>query len=498
MKRRVPTQVFPGLIAILLMLFAVSATAARLETDREAIAVGEVTTVHLKGVPFIAVVDWKVGPELEILGSDKKHARVRGVRAGTGKVICEMNLSVHTLEIAVRAATPATPVARPVPATPSAPPPVYSAPSQPPPSYPPANVAAPQPELAGDWRIDANGYTGKLELSSTQGMLIGRVWFDAHGVWEPLEEMYFDSGIGELSFTRPGANQTYRGRLQNGKLEGRFTQWSGRDYSANAPTYAWTASRTGAMAVMPATSGRPAKIAELGWMGTSEDKVGEWGNGRPNGVPDGHFRLGLELPRATSMTSISLWSADAQGGKTGGHIWHTANGANWMLGVFRDGRQLNASHVASLGEFSGNAVFDLYANSSGLFNPGQHFLLEVATGDGKVLSRILKIEAQTSAASLKLTRDRYAPSEAIVVNFTAPEGYADNAWIGIIPSWVPHGSEAENDRHDLSYQYLQKRVSGGMTFIAPKEPGEYDLRMHDTDHNGREVASVSFRVYTTP
>lgn len=490
MKRRALTLVFPGFISLLLLLFAVSASAARLEADREDIEIGETTTVHLKGKPFIAMVDWKVGPELEILDSDKNHARIRGVRAGTGKVICEMNLSVHTLEIAVRAVAPATPVAPPV----QAPPPVYSAPSQPPPTSSLPALPAPQPELAGDWRIDANGYTGKLELSSTEGLLIGRVWFDAHGVWEPLEEMYFDSGIGELSFTRPGANQTYRGRIQNGKLEGRFTQWSGRDYAAGAPTYAWSASRTGAATVVAATSGNPAQITELGWMGMSEDKVGEWGNGRPNGVPDGHFRLGLELPRATSIASISLWSADAQGGKAGGHVWHSRIGGYWMLGVFRDGRQLNASHVASLGEFSGNAVLDLYANSSGLFKPGQTFQLEVETGDGKMLSRALKIEAQSSAASLKLTRDRYAPGEAIVVNFTAPEGYASNAWIGIIPSRVPHGSEAENDRHDLSYQYLQKRASGNMTFIAPKEPGEYDLRLHDTDNNGREVASVSFRV----
>jgi hypothetical protein len=494
MKRRGPTQVFPGLIAGLLLLFAVSASAARLEADHEEIEIGEVTTVHLKGTPFIALVDWKVGPELEILDSDKNHARVRGVRAGTGKVMCEMNLRVHTLDIAVRALVPATPAeappsqARPVYTTPSPPPPTYT-----PPAYSPP-VAAPQSELVGDWRIDANGYTGKLELSSTQGMLIGRVWFDAHGVWEPLEEMYFDSGIGELSFTRPGANQTYRGRFQNDKLEGRFTQWSGHDYSTNAPTYPWSANRTGTTAVASATSAPPARITELGWMGTDEDKVGEWDSGRPNGAPDGHFRLVADLPDKQTMTSISLWSADAQGGKAGGHIWHSKNGGYWMLGVFRDGRQLNASHVASLGDFSGNTVFDLYANSSGLFNPGQTFLVEVETGDGKVLSRTLTIEAQTSAASLKLTRDRYAPGETIVVNFTAPEGYASNAWIGIIPSRVPHGSEAENDRHDLSYQYLQKRVSGDMTFIAPKEAGDYDLRMHDTDSNGREVAAVSFRV----
>jgi hypothetical protein len=33
-----------------------------------------------------------------------------------------------------------------------------------------------------------------------------------------------------------------------------------------------------------------------------------------------------------------------------------------------------------------------------------------------------------------------------------------------------------------------------MVFTAPSEPGEYDLRMHDTDSNGKEIASVSFKV----
>lgn len=486
---------WPALFLLLGLLLSLSVSAARLELDRKELLVGEVTTVHLKGKPFIALVDWKVSPELEIIDSDKDHAQVRGIREGSGSVICEMNLSVHTIEIKVRAAAKATPppayappvVSPPAPASVSPPPPAYQAPA----------LTASQSGLAGTWRINANGYTGKLELGGSQGMLIGRVWFDAHKIWEPLAELYFDDAIGELSFTRPGAHQFYRGRLQQDTLEGRFNQWSGRDYSANAPSYAWSASRSNATASAPppqAATG-PAAIAELAWQGMDQDKVGDWGNGRPNGTPDGGFRLTLDLPDKQFITSISLWGANDKGEKAGGHVWHSRNSGYWMLGVFRDGRQVNPSHVASLGEFSGKVILDLYANASGLFNPGQTFLLEVETSDGKVLSRALKIEAQTgSDASLSLSRDRYAPGDAIVVNFKASADYADNAWIGIIPSRVPHGSEAENDRHDLSYQYLGKRTSGSMTFIAPKDVGDYDLRMHDSDNNGREVASVSFRV----
>ncbi|MDD5390233.1 MAG: hypothetical protein PHD37_12860 [Gallionellaceae bacterium] len=363
MKRPPLPQIFSGLFLVFMMLFSFAADAAKLAMDREEIAVGEITSVHVLSLPFIAVVEWKVSPELEILDSDKTHVRVRGAHAGSGTVTCEMNLRSMSVTLNVRAA--AAPLAAP-PAQPVYTTPAYSAPAYTPPSYPaPAAASAPAQEtqsgLAGTWQINANGYTGKLELSSAQGMLSGRIWFDAHAIWETLKELYFDDVIGELSFTRPGANQSYRGRLQGNKLEGRFTQWSGSDYSANAPTYGWSATRPGAAAKPPAYN---ASVSE-------------------------------------------------PGGKEG---------------------------------------------------------------------------------SLYLARDRYAPGEAIVVDFTAPGSYASNAWIGIIPSQVPHGSEAENDRHDLTYQYLQKRTSGSMTFTAPTAPGNYDLRLHDTDNNGREVASVSFQV----
>jgi len=82
----------------------------------------------------------------------------------------------------------------------------------------------------------------------------------------------------------------------------------------------------------------------------------------------------------------------------------------------------------------------------------------------------------------------------IRVDFTAPSSFSDNAWVGIIPSNVRHGSEAENDRFDLTFQYLSRQSSGTLVFKAPAQPGSYDLRMHDTDAGGKEVASVSFRV----
>lgn len=105
---------------------------------------------------------------------------------------------------------------------------------------------------------------------------------------------------------------------------------------------------------------------------------------------------------------------------------------------------------------------------------------------------------QTSGASVSLDSLSYKPGARIKVRFTAPPGYKPDAWVGIIPSGVSHGSEAENDRYDISYQYLSGRTSGEMEFDAPSTTGTYDFRMHDTDAGGKEVAYVTFRVETEP
>jgi hypothetical protein len=104
------------------------------------------------------------------------------------------------------------------------------------------------------------------------------------------------------------------------------------------------------------------------------------------------------------------------------------------------------------------------------------------------------VKASTASAKLRLAKYKYRPGEVIKVWFSASSRYASNAWVGIIPSRVPHGSEAVNDRHDLAYRYLRKRTSGTLTFRAPRRPGKYDFRMHDTDSNGREVYSITFKV----
>ncbi len=100
----------------------------------------------------------------------------------------------------------------------------------------------------------------------------------------------------------------------------------------------------------------------------------------------------------------------------------------------------------------------------------------------------------TASITITSGAGSFAPGESIEIAFTASSTFLDDAWIGIIPSAIPHGNEAENDLHDLDYQYLMGQTNGTMTFNAPAEAGQYDFRMHDTDNNGVEVASAAFRV----
>ncbi|MEO0706809.1 MAG: DUF2065 domain-containing protein [Cyanobacteria bacterium J06649_5] len=92
---------------------------------------------------------------------------------------------------------------------------------------------------------------------------------------------------------------------------------------------------------------------------------------------------------------------------------------------------------------------------------------------------------------LTLEKATFAPGETIRVKFTAEEDYVSQAWIGLIPSGVRHGSETINDQHDKAYKYIQNRLSGTEEFKAPEEPGPYDFRMNN---EGAEVSFISFEV----
>lgn len=113
---------------------------------------------------------------------------------------------------------------------------------------------------------------------------------------------------------------------------------------------------------------------------------------------------------------------------------------------------------------------------------------EVASADFKVV---------TAQAEIWLDSPEIYVSESIKVHFRSSTGLGESAWIGIVPSDIPHGSSATNDKHDISYEYVTG-TEGLKEMRGPSKPGRYDVRLHDTaDSEGKEIACASFRVNPT-
>ena len=98
------------------------------------------------------------------------------------------------------------------------------------------------------------------------------------------------------------------------------------------------------------------------------------------------------------------------------------------------------------------------------------------------------------AIAINLSKSSFKGNEGIDFTFVAPE-LPNDAWIGIVPAEIPHGDEAVNDEHETSFKYLEGRTRGGFTLPNPGT-GQWTLRMHDTDNNGRELAYAAFTVET--
>jgi len=111
-------------------------------------------------------------------------------------------------------------------------------------------------------------------------------------------------------------------------------------------------------------------------------------------------------------------------------------------------------------------------------------------------SILYKVEEPKPLNSINMSLEKlvFAPGEEIKLRFFIATTLSSNAWIGIVPSEIPHGSEAENDKHDLTFTYLNGRSEGTLTFKAPAKPGAYDFRLHDTDNNGKELDFLTFEV----
>lgn len=105
------------------------------------------------------------------------------------------------------------------------------------------------------------------------------------------------------------------------------------------------------------------------------------------------------------------------------------------------------------------------------------------------------LTALALAADVHTDAEAYWAGEAVTITWASDPGWPGQAWVGIVPAHVPHGSSAENDRNDVAYAFIPEGEATGIaTLPAPSLPGEWTVRLHDG--RGAEVAHAAFTVRT--
>mgnify|MGYP001290020803 CR=1 FL=1 len=120
---------------------------------------------------------------------------------------------------------------------------------------------------------------------------------------------------------------------------------------------------------------------------------------------------------------------------------------------------------------------------------------EISTSSQQLATPTSSKEKVAGNATITTSKSTYTIDEVINFSFTAPK-LPDDAWIGIVPVAIPHGDEAVNDSHDISYAHLGGRTKGDITLPNPGL-GTWTLRLHNTDNNGRELTHVVFEVVSS-
>ena len=77
------------------------------------------------------------------------------------------------------------------------------------------------------------------------------------------------------------------------------------------------------------------------------------------------------------------------------------------------------------------------------------------SGDGAELTSVsLQVIAVDYKPLLKLAKTTFNPGDDIDLQFSVAAALPKSAWLGIIPSDIPHGKAEVNDQHDVDYQYV--------------------------------------------
>lgn len=104
-----------------------------------------------------------------------------------------------------------------------------------------------------------------------------------------------------------------------------------------------------------------------------------------------------------------------------------------------------------------------------------------------------------AVVELKLEKKTFNAGEKIKILFNSSSASQNQAWIGILPSDIPHGNTEENKKHWINSDNVTGKKEAVIYLVAPTKAGNYDIRMNYygsnySYSNGSELASVSIVV----
>ncbi|CAG7614897.1 stalk domain-containing protein [Paenibacillus allorhizosphaerae] len=162
------------------------------------------------------------------------------------------------------------------------------------------------------------------------------------------------------------------------------------------------------------------QIKEFSLLDTASDVVGS-AEFTPEGKKDGHFKLLLSLAQKTVIQSVVLRSTDEYGKDNYQGVWRTNRvTTGWLLGIVQDktvttadGANKHESIIINpgfrkdvkepVGEFEGELTFDLYASDNGTIKETQHYVLEMGTPQGTVVSKPIKYKKPMTSGGTSTT-----------------------------------------------------------------------------------------------
>ena len=89
---------------------------------------------------------------------------------------------------------------------------------------------------------------------------------------------------------------------------------------------------------------------------------------------------------------------------------------------------------------------------------------------------------------------QFSQGDAISGRWVGSLRYSNSAWMGLVPSSVPHNDMKAASARTIDYVWLDGKDRGQFSFSKDLAPGSYDLRMFDSKSSGHEVQSVTIRV----